>query len=177
MRFYNNYDRSIEFEGVVQRIKEYIAQDPMGQYVLAIGTDSQTRASNSTTKFCTAIGIGYDYQECKHPPRVMWVCRKIHIEGRYYGNERLRDKIYMESASTQSVVDLFTADVLADISSMVDSSKGGYVRFEVHIDIGRLGKTSALIKEMMSYFDTTIVKPKIKPESYVASWYANKYTK
>jgi predicted RNase H-related nuclease YkuK (DUF458 family) len=52
-----------------------------------------------------------------------------------------------------------------------------YLHFEFHIDVGTIGPTRELINEMVAMANSTGFEPKIKPESYAASCYANRYTK
>lgn len=50
---------------------------------------------------------------------------------------------------------------------------------EGHIDIGsgNRNKTRIFVEEMVSRIEAMGIEPKIKPESFVASTYANRYTK
>ncbi len=55
--------------------------------------------------------------------------------------------------------------------------KPGDIHFEFHLDIGTSGPTRELISEMVAIAKSTGFEPIIKPESYAASCYANRYTK
>ncbi|KFZ25979.1 MAG: hypothetical protein KQ78_01935 [Candidatus Izimaplasma bacterium HR2] len=46
-----------------------------------------------------------------------------------------------------------------------------------HVDIGRNGETKKFIKEVYNMFRAMGVDVKIKPDSYAASGYADKYSK
>ena len=50
---------------------------------------------------------------------------------------------------------------------------------EGHIDIGaeKKNKTSEFVNEMVTRMEAMGVEPKIKPNAFVASSYANRYTK
>jgi predicted RNase H-related nuclease YkuK (DUF458 family) len=50
-------------------------------------------------------------------------------------------------------------------------------KLEAHIDVGTKGETRKLIKEMVGYFEGMGIDAKIKPDSFVASSYANRYSK
>lgn len=91
----------------------------------------------------------------------------------------LKEKIFLETLYSQQVASLFTKK---HISKMIDVllphiDNGADFIFEVHLDIGKKGKTKSLIEEMTDIIRTTGLEPKIKPNSYAASSYANKYTK
>ena len=51
------------------------------------------------------------------------------------------------------------------------------VSFRIHCDIGRSGKTSVLIKEVVSWVTSQGYVCLIKPDSYAASGIADKYSK
>lgn len=51
------------------------------------------------------------------------------------------------------------------------------ITFEFHIDIGTKGQTKTLINEMVGMVRGLNFVPKIKPESYCASAFADRYTK
>lgn len=51
------------------------------------------------------------------------------------------------------------------------------VSFQIHCDIGRSGKTSVLIKEVVSWVTSQGYVCLIKPDSYAASGIADKYSK
>jgi len=51
------------------------------------------------------------------------------------------------------------------------------ITFEFHIDVGTKGQTKSLINEMVGMVKGLNFVPKIKPESYCASTFADKYTK
>jgi predicted RNase H-related nuclease YkuK (DUF458 family) len=55
--------------------------------------------------------------------------------------------------------------------------KGNEVTFEFHIDVGEKGETKTLIGEMVGMVKGLSFIPKIKPESYCASSFADRYTK
>jgi len=57
--------------------------------------------------------------------------------------------------------------------------QGSTFVMEGHIDIGagKRNKTSEFVKEMVTRMESMGVEPKIKPNAFVASSYANRYTK
>ncbi|MCY9401673.1 ribonuclease H-like YkuK family protein, partial [Bacillus haynesii] len=54
---------------------------------------------------------------------------------------------------------------------------GADLTLEVHLDIGKKGMTKDLIQEMTGRITSMGICAKIKPDSYTASSYANRYTK
>ncbi|WP_243293052.1 ribonuclease H-like YkuK family protein [Bacillus sp. FJAT-47783] len=166
--FYNMSERNMSFETVIERLKRFMLQDPRSVYVLSVGTDSHVHQSE--TKFITAI----------HLHRVgkgAWGCLKN------YGLSRevtsVREKISLETALSQEVAYYFIIEYLSELSDILIpyESDGADLRFEVHLDIGRKGVTKDLIQEMTGRITAMGVEAKIKPDSYTAFSYANRYTK
>ncbi|MTI48285.1 MAG: hypothetical protein FH761_10610 [Firmicutes bacterium] len=156
------------FEDVKINILNFVQKDPRGIYTLAIGTDSQ--AKSNSTLFVSAIMI---YRLGKGA----WGCMSKYSNNRKILN--LREKISIETLLTQQIATKFTPDFLDEIIEIILPyiNKGAEFHHEVHIDIGKKGDTKKLINEMTSYFAGMGFETKIKPESYVASSYADKYTK
>lgn len=166
--FYNMSERNMSFDTVIDRLKRFMLQDPRSVYVLSVGTDSHVHQSE--TKFITAI----------HLHRVgkgAWGCLKnFHLMREVTS---VREKISLETALSQEVAYYFIIDYLSELSDILIpfENDGADLRFEVHLDIGRKGVTKDLIQEMTGRITAMGVEAKIKPESYTAFSYANRYTK
>lgn len=165
--FHNLRCRNIKFEQVLQQIIDFIKEAPYYEYRLSIGTDSQV---SKHTIFVTAIHLhrvgrgAIGFLTSYSIPRPM---------------NSLREKIYYETGRTLEVVELFTNENINRIIDCVLDSPGkhGDIHFEFHLDVGKKGPTRELINEMVAIAGGTIFEPKIKPESYAASSYADRYTK
>lgn len=165
--FQNTRQKDLTFEEVYLQLAHFIREEPMYQYRLSIGTDSQV---SRTTVFATAIHLhrvgrgAIGFITSKHVPRA------IHS---------LREKIYYETSRTLEIAYLFTPDKIENIIDIFASrrTRRGDIDFEFHLDIGTTGATRSLISEMVAMTRGTVFEPKIKPESYAASAYANRYTK
>lgn len=167
LRFYNSIHSNMTFEQVFKNLSNFIKQAPCNTYRLSIGTDSQV---NKHTVFITAIhlhrvgrgAIGFiTKQVLRRPIR------------------SLREKIYYETSKTLEISSYFTPERIDNLIDSILKSKDnpGDIRFEFHLDVGTHGPTKELISEMVAMASATIFEPKIKPESYAASSYANRYTK
>jgi uncharacterized protein len=166
--FYNTTADHMTFENVFSQLIEFIERDPANLYRLAIGTDSQVHPTG--TKFISSI----------HLHRVgkgAWGCLKKELVPRRITS--LKEKISLETMYSQEVAAQFTKE---HISKMIDLliphvDSGADLAFEVHLDIGKKGKTKHLIDEMAERILAIGLQPQIKPNSYAASSYANKFTK
>jgi len=165
--FSNSKYRRMTFEQVYEIILDFIGQSPYSEYRLSIGTDSQV---TKHTLFVTAIHLHRIGKGA-----IGFITR--HVIGRPIYS--LREKIYYETSKTMEVAALFDPDVLDGMLDILinPSSSYGDIFFEFHLDIGTKGATRDLINEMVAMASATPFEPKIKPDSYAASSYANRYTK
>jgi len=172
MIFSNSTTKHMTFDEVFDSILGFIQKEPIALYKLAIGTDSHVK---SQTRFISAIhvhrigldGIG----------KGAWGCIKEYIVPRRISS--LREKISIETSLTQELLFLFDYKRISQILDILIpySDKGADFTLEAHIDIGKKGATRELIQEMLGRFTCMGVEAKIKPDSYAASSYADKYTK
>jgi len=155
------------FEQVYQHIRDFLYQSPYSEYRLSIGTDSQV---NKHTIFATAIHLHRIGRGA-----IGFVTRQVMARP----IQSLREKIFYETSKTMEVAALFTPDKMDGILEVLltPASTYGDIHFEFHLDIGTKGATRDLISEMVAMASATPFEPKIKPESYAASSYANRYTK
>lgn len=168
MLFRNSRYENLTLEEVYKILLEFMRKAPHNQYRLSIGTDSQVGVS--ATVFVTAIhlhrvgrgAIGFFTKQIME--------RAIHS---------LREKIYYETSKTLEIASWFSAEKMDKMVECILNHQGhtGDIHFEFHLDIGTTGATRSLISEMVSIAKGTGFEPKIKPESYAASSYADRYTK
>ena len=83
----------------------------------------------------------------------------------------LRDRIYQEVT-----ISLETAqDVLGYLSKSNQFKNISDFDLQIHVDIGHNGDTRDMIKEVVGMVRGNGFTPKIKPESYAASYVADRY--
>ncbi|WP_246944034.1 ribonuclease H-like YkuK family protein [Bacillus pinisoli] len=166
--FQNISENNMTFERVFSKIITFLKQEPSSIYHLSIGTDSQVHQNE--TKFISAI----------HLHRVgkgAWGCLRELVLPREVRS--VREKISMETAYSQELASLFTTEHFNEMTDVLlpYADEGADLRFQIHLDIGRKGVTKDLIQEMTSRIISMGIEAKIKPDSYAASSYANRYTK
>ncbi|WP_052002051.1 ribonuclease H-like YkuK family protein [Halalkalibacter wakoensis] len=160
----------MSFEQVFSRIIKFMNIKPCGNYRLMVGTDSQVHAT--CTVFITGIVI-------QNTGKGAWACiRKYTVPRKMI---HLHERISLETTLTEEVVRLFTESHKNKMIDIVLPSvyQGASFTIEGHIDIGsgQRNKTREYVQEMVARLETMGVEPKIKPDAFVASSYANKYTK
>lgn len=156
----------MSLDEVVERIKQFIQANPDSQYRLAIGTDSQVKGRYT----CFATGI--------HIHRVgqgAWCCVGKDIENKRYRN--LKEKISKETTITYELVYRVNEQLMDALLGFTLRYKSFDCKLEAHIDVGTKGETRKLIREMVGYFEGMGIDAKIKPDSFVASSYANRHSK
>lgn len=168
--FQNLSQKNMTFEEVFQHIVQFIKKDPTGNFSLMFGTDSQVFSKE--TKFITGIVI-------QQKGKGVWACFRKAIIPRRMTN--LHERISYETTLTEEVVSLFTEEKKEELINIVLPYiyKGASFTIEGHIDIGNgnRNKTSIFVNEMMARMNSLGIEAKIKPDSFVASTYANRFTK
>lgn len=168
--FQNLTYEKMSFSEVFSHILTFMKQDPLGNYKLMVGTDSQVHPSH--TLFITGIVI-------QRVGKGAWGCfRKEMIQRKM---TTLHERISFETSLTEQVAALFTEERKNELIEIVlpHIYKGATFTIEGHIDIGSgdRNRTRVYVNEMVARIESLGMEPKIKPDSIVASSYANRYTK
>ena len=159
--FYSPTKGSLTVRKMLQEISEFVSEDPGGFYSLVIGTDSQIKNINGAAQcdFVTAIVILRKGKGARY----FWKKDKIHKA------PVLRDKIYTETTKS-----LETAHEL--VPSLRRKITPAKYDLEIHIDVGSLGKTREMIREVVGMVNGNGFVAKTKPDSWGASSVADKHT-
>lgn len=170
---FNNFtERNMSFEQMFDRIVSFMKQDPRGNYRLMLGSDSQVQRRRKRTVFITGIVI-------QRVGKCAWACYRKAIIPRKMTN--LHERISYETSLTEEIAYLFTESHKTQLIDIIlpHIYKGASFTIEGHLDIGtgRRNKTSEFINEMVSRIEAIGLEAKIKPDSIVASSYANRFTK
>jgi hypothetical protein len=164
--FFNSTQKNMSLEDVEINILDFINKTPRGDFKIMVGTDSQLIGQQ--TCFATGVVI----HRVGHGA---WCCINKHIEPRRITS--LREKIHMETVSTYEVICTLNDLITLKTSEILLGSKDSTFKIEAHIDVGRNGATRTLIREMLGYFEGIGIPTQIKPYSFVASSYANRFSK
>jgi predicted RNase H-related nuclease YkuK (DUF458 family) len=156
MTFISPTKGRLTFDQVFKDIVEYIHDDSDSKFKLIVGTDSQLREE---VCYVTAI-----------------VILRAGKGGRFYYAKEiekvklgLKQRIFLETSKSLTVAakmaEKLTANGLADLD------------IEIHLDVGELGQTKEIIREVVGMVVGSGFDARIKPDSYGASKVADKYTK
>lgn len=164
--FRNLRNGRMNFEQLYGEIINFIKADTNCSYKISVGTDSQVAEK---TVFVSCIHI---HRVGKGATGFLHKCEMQRPV------RNLREKIYLETCASLQLAYLFDEEKIEYIKNLVNQggeSKG--VAFEFHIDVGTKGQTKNLINEMVGMVKGLDFIPKIKPDSYCASSFADRYTK
>ena len=146
----------LDFEEVVEKIAEYMEEVPDHKYRVVIGSDSQVH-NHDEVDFVSAVivhrvGSGGIY---------FWAREKVK---KPYA---LRERIYEEATRSMALAEEF-----------LQGFKDNVLEYdlEIHVDVGRLGETRAMINEVVGMIRGSGFEVKIKPEAYGAQSVADRYT-
>jgi len=160
--YYSPGRNAVAGENVISQISSFVDEEPHSFYRLVIGTDSQTHRVNGKSEidYVTAIIV----HRVGRGARYFWKKEK-----RLVKNPILRDKIY-----TETVLSLETAQkMVPEIRKVISAAE---YDLEIHIDVGPLGPTREMIREVVGMVNGNGYVAKTKPDSWGASSVADKHT-
>jgi len=152
-------------EEVLDTIRDFLEDEPEGEYSLVIGTDSHEKngsnLNNRDISLVTAI-----------------VVHRRGFGGKYFWNKKtvssihsLREKIYAETLVSLD----FAATFVPHLKKKLNGHSPTY-NLEIHIDVGEHGDSRDMIKEVVGMVTGNGFVAKTKPEAYGASYVADKHT-
>lgn len=146
---------------MVDDLVAFMDEEPDYFYRLVIGTDSKSHRLDSNQKidFVTAVVI---HRKGKGG-RYFWQKKKVE-------NVRtLRGKIYTETLQSIHLAE----KIVPQLTQKLDGER---CKLEIHIDVGDIGPTREMIKEVVGMVNGNGFVAKTKPESYGAFVVADKHT-
>ena len=146
---------------VIENISDFLHRDPEAFYRLVIGSDSQEHRLDGVKlcNFVTAVVV----HKVGHGGRYFW------RNGRKEPIHSIRQKIY-----TETLLSLETAEKLVpELRQKLNGSHNW--ELEIHIDVGSVGETRDMIKEVVGMVIGNGYKARTKPDSYAATTIADKH--
>ncbi len=159
MKFISPTDGLLNLKETYSTLMDFMQDEPDGQYKLIVGTDSHPGFDQVV--FVTAI-----------------VIYRLGRGGRYFYHKEksslhtgMKQRIFYEVSRSLEVASKLTG-YLAEEEELSDN-----LEVEIHVDVGKKGPSSAIIKEVVGMVVGSGYEALIKPDSYAASTVADKYTK
>ncbi len=161
VRFYSPTEGLMTPTRMISAISDFVDEEPSSFYRLVIGTDSQERRKNGSIEvdYVSAIII----HRTGKGARYFW--KKVKKNGK---KPLLRDKIYLETLMSLDIAQ----SIVPKIRKKISPAK---YDLEIHIDVGSLGPTREMIREVVGMVNGNGFTAKTKPESWGASTVADKH--
>ena len=152
----------LTIDKMVETITGFVNKEPDLYYHLVIGSDSHEK-KNGEGNFLNLVTAVVIHRQGKGG-RYFWQ-RKILPK-----THSLREKIYAETLASLNLAQ----ELLPKVNKILNGKR--HYDLEIHIDVGRIGETREMIKEVVGMVSGNGFKAKTKPESYGASKVADKHT-
>jgi len=147
---------------LIEDVARFIETDPKANFRLIIGSDSHVHGANgkSNLKLVTAIVI----HKVGHGGKYFWQSKHLAKP------HSIRDKIYTETYASLETAQSFLPKINKRLNNHANYA------LEIHIDVGRVGETRDMIKEVVGMVTGNGYTAITKPDSYGASKVADKHT-
>ncbi|MCP6719007.1 MAG: ribonuclease H-like YkuK family protein [Patescibacteria group bacterium] len=161
--FYNPTVGNLDINQVIEEILSYIKSKPDRFYDIIVGCDSP---SDEIPYFPVAVVV----LRVGEGGRIF--LKKISYKNRKFYS--FKERVLEEVLISCELALHFKEELYKKLDNL---EKGGNWQFRyIHADVGANGDTKDMIKEVVGLIKGNGFEPKIKPESYVASVVADRYT-
>jgi len=165
--FYNPTKGNLSAGEVIKEIIGYISERPEMFYDIIVGCDSSSEDNPTFPVVLAVLRVGeggrFFLKKVRYSP-------SFNKKFAYWKNRILQEVLL----SCDLALNL-REDFKKEIEKLENSSLK-YQFCYIHADIGKNGKTKDMVKELTGLIRGNGFEPKIKPESYVASVVADRYS-
>lgn len=155
----------IKLDEVLKHIKNFLEENPQVEYSLVIGTDSQEKINAEDGKKLVNLITAVVVHRKGFGGKYFWQGKKLK------NIHTLRDKIYAETLTSLE----FATAFVPMLKKTLNGTSPNY-NLEIHVDVGEHGATRDMIKEVVGMVQGNGFVAKTKPNSYGASYVADKHT-
>jgi hypothetical protein len=162
--FYNPTRGNLKLSQVVEEILDYFREKPDKFYDIIVGCDS---SSGKEPHFPVAVVV------LRKGEGGRFFLKKIGYKNRkfYHWHQRVLEEVWLSCQLA-----LFLKENLEKKVKILNNQNLNYQLRYIHADIGEQGQTKDMIREVIGLIRGNGFEPKIKPEAYVASVVADRYT-
>jgi len=161
--FYNPGRGNLKFEDVVGEVFSYMKEKPEKFYDIIVGCDS---SSGENPHFPVAVVI------LRRGQGGRFFLKKVNYPQKKFYNWKER---ILEEVLLSCQLALILKEKIESYTKNLSPSLNYQFRY-IHADVGENGQTKDMIKEVVGLIRGNGFEAKIKPESYVASTVADRYT-
>lgn len=163
--FFNSTLGKLNFDEMLTEIKAFLEEEVNSEYSLVIGSDSSEKVESQNGKKSLNLITAVVVHRKGYGGRYFWKKKtldKIHT---------LREKIYAETLESLN----FATNFVPIFKKSLNGKAPKY-QLELHVDVGEHGDTRDMIKEVVGMITGNGFVARTKPESYGASFVADKHT-
>ncbi len=162
-KFFNPTKGDINFEEVIKEVFLYIKERPNSKYDIIVGCDS---SSGESPTFPVAIVVLRTGQGGR------FFLKRVRYKNRKFYNlhQRILEEVWLSCQLA-----LKTRELLKEEFNKAGHPNNYEFRY-IHADISAKGKTKDMIKEVVGLIKGNGFEAKIKPEAYVASVVADRFS-
>jgi len=161
--FYNPTCGNLKADEVIEEILDYISEKPERFYDIIVGCDS---SSGQTPNFPVVVVI------LRAGEGGRFFIKKVGYKNQKFYNWKQR---ILEEVLLSCDLALFLKDNLLKRLGRLSYTPRYQFRY-IHADVGGNGGTRDMIREVVNLIRGNGFEPKIKPDSFVASTVADRYT-
>ena len=161
--FYNPTSGNLKIDQVIGEILNYISEKPEKFYDIIVGCDSSSGETPDFPVVVVILRVGEGGR---------FFLKKIGYKNRKFYNwkQRILEEVLLSCDLALFLKENFEKKI-EELPKGVD-----YQFCYIHADVGENGATKDMIREVIGLIRGNGFEPKIKPESFVASTVADRYT-
>lgn len=174
-KFYNPTRGNLTFEEVIQEMINWMREKPHKFYDVVVGCDS---SSNEEPHFPVAVVI------LRKGEGGRFFLRRVKYKNKKFFNwhQRVLEEVLLScdlaldlrEKLENSVKNFF--QIQSELINPIELKKLNYEFRYIHADVGAEGATKDMIKEVTGLIRGNGFEPKIKPDAYVASVVADRFS-
>ena len=164
--FFSPSKGELEFKEVIKEIYNYIKEQPEFFYDIVVGCDSPSSDKPffpiAIVVLRTGAGGRFFLKKMRYPDSFL----KRFVNWK----NRILQEVYLSCELALSLRETLEKE-------FGEATPTFNYQFQyIHADVGELGKTKEMIKEVVGLIKSNGFEPKIKPQSFAASVVADRYT-
>jgi predicted RNase H-related nuclease YkuK (DUF458 family) len=162
--FFNPTKGNLKIDRVIGEVINYISEKPEKFYDIIVGCDSSSEEEPHFPVALVILRVGEGGR---------FFLKRIAYKGRRFFNwkQRVLEEVFLSCQLALCLKEI--------IEKRIKNSKKKNPHYQfryIHADVGENGQTKDMIKEVTGLIKGNGFEPKIKPESFVASTVADRYS-
>ncbi|MDP3993567.1 MAG: ribonuclease H-like YkuK family protein [bacterium] len=163
LKFHNPSQGELLFGQVLKEIVDFMKADRQAKYRVMIGSDSNGHGSLDVVSVVAIHRVG-------NGGRYFW-----HRTAKA-GIKTLRQKIYAEVEMSLELAALFLPAFRKELGRVINQTELPF-DFQIHVDVGEMGETRDLIREVTSMVRGYGYEVFVKPDSAAATSFADRHVR